>query len=223
MPVIPFHRTAFISEEKGIALAPREAEENSYWIFFLVFGSIVGFALLSAMAGLISARCCSKRGDRKIIEKLAAEIDDTQQTHVVSASASSRSSLTLVEDPIVERRRANMASLNALVGREERVYADKKRSRRSRGRKSSSVALPVTLATLRKWAKRSTLSGDHNSPQPSNHASPISGPSSADPIPAHPIPLHCKSRCQISTSTNYDEPSRVIEAIRSHTKQTTAA
>ncbi|KIX94054.1 uncharacterized protein Z520_10080 [Fonsecaea multimorphosa CBS 102226] len=216
MPVIPIRPTPSVSAGKGIALEPREAGEHSYWIFFIVLGSIVGFALLSALGGLISARCCSKRGDQKFIEKLAAEIEDTQRTQVVSASASSRSSLTLVEDPIVERRRANMVTLNAVVGQEERDHADKKRSRRSSGRESSSIALPVTLATLRKWAKRSTLSGDHNQRQSPNHTRVISGPGSADPIPTPPVPLHCKSRCEISTSTNYDEPSQLIDDIRSN-------
>ncbi|OAP64719.1 hypothetical protein AYL99_00691 [Fonsecaea erecta] len=216
MPVIPFHQ---IESVPTIALVPREAGERNYWVFFVVFGSIVGFALLSALAGLMSARYCSKHGDRKIIKKIAAEIEDTQHAQVASASASSRSSLTLVEDPIVERRRAAMVPLDAPVGLEETVYGDKKRSRRSRGRKSSTATLPITLATLRKWAKRSTLSGDHNPWQQSNLTSPMSGLSSADSIPTPPIPLHCKTRCEIGTSMNYDEPERLIEDIRSKTKE----
>ncbi|KAH0840540.1 hypothetical protein FOPE_05982 [Fonsecaea pedrosoi] len=223
MPVIPLHEAQAFLDETDIVLVSRGAGENNYWPFFIVFGSIVGFALLTGLAGLISARYCSKRGDQKLIEKLAAEIDDTQQTHIVSASASSRSSLTLVEDPIVERRKANMAPANALAGREGKLYTERKRSRRTRARKSSSVALPVTLATLRKWAKRSTLSDDHSQRQPSNHARPISGLRSADPMPALPIPLHCKPRYQQSTSINYDEPSQLIEDMRSNSKHSIAS
>ncbi|EXJ70017.1 uncharacterized protein A1O5_07090 [Cladophialophora psammophila CBS 110553] len=229
MPVIPLYRGQRVLRGKSIPLAPREDEESDSWIFLIVLIGIVGFAMLSALVGLIWAKCCSKRGDQKLVEKIAAEVAGTQRIQVVSASASARSSRTFIANPVVERRRANMLALNAFVGWEERIYADKKRSRRSRGRKSSSIMLPVTLASLRKWAKRSTLSGDQDElRQPSNHASPtLSSNSELWPIPTsiptHPSPLHCKSKCTFNTSTDYDEPSRLLEDIRPCAKQTLTA
>ncbi|OCT45825.1 hypothetical protein CLCR_01721 [Cladophialophora carrionii] len=175
-------------------------------------GGITGLAVVSVLIGCLAVKCCKQRRNRKLIQKkAAAEIEWIEQ-----AQNESISTLADEEDDIIERRTANLMAVAAFAGREQKLYAHHKKMKMSKSRKSSSIMMPVSMAELKRWAVRSVTGCDGNHLEQQPAPKPVSPMAVAS---ASFLPVLPQSNDNRDTSTDYQDPARLVEELRSDQKR----
>jgi hypothetical protein len=211
MPPTSRHRTQTRLQAR-VTIIPHDGQEPTIWLFLIVIGGITGLAIISVLIGCLVVKSCKRRRNRKLIQKkAAADIEWIGQAQNASAST-----LADEEDDIIERRTANLMAVAAFAGREQKQYAHHKKMKLSRSRKSSSVMMPVTMAELKRWAVRSVTGCDGNGLEQSPAPKPVSQTvvASASTLPVPPYLTHHRD-----TSTDYQEPAKLIEEMRPNNKR----
>ncbi|KAJ9617037.1 hypothetical protein H2200_000758 [Cladophialophora chaetospira] len=204
--------------QKRIVIIPHDGQKPTIWLFVIVLGGITGFAVLAALVGCLAAKCWRKKRNQKIIEKkVADDIEQAQRRQNLSSST-----VADEQNDIVERRTANLMAIDAFAGREQKLYANHKKAKLNRSWKTSSVALPVTMAEMKKLPVRTMSSCGGTRPERQPDEPPemtdvgTSRPSQDLTTAVQvPLPLHHIS----DTSIDYQEPAALVEDIRSNDRR----
>lgn len=215
----PVVRQQGMQQNDTTVLRTSASDEPDYELFLIVFGSIAAFAFASAFLGCCTAIICRRRRRKRMEKEVAALSLDARSgvwTPTSSAATLATTDSTLI-DPDVEaqqdniaQRTSNLMNNDAFVGRELNWFQKSKQRKRRRGWKSSSIMLPVILDDLRQWAKRHAPSESHpEEPIPSSSSKPASGSrQDLDGVVPPQSTAHCNS------STDYEDPSELLEEIR---------
>ena len=199
--------------QEPLTIIPHNGQKPNWWLFIIIVSSITGFALLATAVGCLVATGCCRRNNRnrKEIEKrAAANIEDAQRIQYAQSRSSSRSSTTLAneEDDLIGRRTANLLAAWTFEGHEKKSSANHKKAILNKSWRRSAVAMPVTLASLRKLPMHNlTAPSEHlESQETPNPAPTIPAPRGAWPTLAIPSFLGCTGE----TNTAFEEPARLV-------------
>ncbi|KIW68311.1 hypothetical protein, variant [Phialophora macrospora] len=211
MPPTSRHRTQTLLQTR-VTIIPHNGQEPTIWLFLIVICGITGLAIISVLIGCLVVNCCKPRRNRKLIEsKEAADIEWIGQ-----AQNGSIPTLVDEEDEIIEQRTANLMTVAAFAGREQKQYLHHKKMKLSKNRKSSSIMMPVTMAELKRWAVRSVTGCDGNHLEQQPAPKPVSQTVVVSASSLQPPPHLDHNR---DTSTDYQEPAKLIEEIQSNDKR----
>ncbi|EXJ60804.1 hypothetical protein A1O7_04957 [Cladophialophora yegresii CBS 114405] len=211
MPPISCHQARKLLQARLI-LIPHDGQEPTIWLFLIVMGGITGLAMVSVLIGCLAVKCCKRRRNRKLIQKkAAADIEWIEQVQ-----SGSISTLADEEDDIIEQRTANLMAVAAFAGREQKLYAHQKKMKMSKSRKSSSIMMPITMAELKRWAVRSVTGCDGNHLKQQPAPNPVTPTMVAS---ASFLPVPSQSTDHRDTSTDYQDPAKLVEELRSDRKR----